>query len=151
MDNFLVDLMCETANVQKLLDELLKSHLAKLEKLCNAVGVTANIIRFGDDNGRTQDTFMESEIYRQLFKPQHKVLCDYVREHGRIHTFIHFYDSIPLFMSDLIDAGIKIFNPVQTNVYFMEFEFLKNEFGKDCTFWDGGIETSGALNNGISQ
>ena len=30
----------------------------------------------------------------------------------------------------------------------MEPEFLKNEFGDVCTFWGGGIETAGTLNNG---
>jgi len=30
-------------------------------------------------------------------------------------------------------------------------EFVKNEFGKDCTFWGGGIENVGTLNNGSSQ
>ena len=28
----------------------------------------------------------------------------------------------------------------------MEPEFLKREFGKDCTFWGGGVETVGTLN-----
>jgi uroporphyrinogen decarboxylase len=50
-------------------------------------------------------------------------------------------------MPDMIDAGIEIFNPVQTNAYLMEPGFLKKEFGKDCTFWGGGIETAGILNN----
>ena len=30
-------------------------------------------------------------------------------------------------------------------------EFLKKEFGNDCTFWGGGIETVGILNNGSSR
>lgn len=49
---------------------------------------------------------------------------------------------------DLIDAGIEIFNPVQTNAWNMNPVFLKKEFGKDCTFGGGGIETAGVLNNG---
>ena len=51
----------------------------------------------------------------------------------------------------MIEAGIEVFNPVQTNSYQMEPEFLKKEFGKDCTFWGGGIETVGVLNNGTPQ
>jgi uroporphyrinogen decarboxylase len=151
MDNFLMDLMCDQANVEKLLDELLKRHLATLEKVCNAVGDIVDIIRFGDDLGMTQGPFMEPEIYRQLFKPRHKILCDYVKEHSQMHTFIHSCGSISLLMPDLIDAGIEIFNPVQTNAYKMEPDFLKKEFGKDCTFWGGGLENVGVLNNGTPQ
>lgn len=146
MDNFLMDLLCDNYNVEKLLDELLKRHVATLEKVCNAVGDVADIIRFGDDLGMTTGPFMSPEIYRQIFKSRHKILCDYVKSHSTMHTFIHSCGSISLLMPDLIDAGIEIFNPVQTNAYRMEPEFLKREFGKDCTFWGGGIENVGTLN-----
>ncbi len=147
MDNFLMDLMCDPYNVEKLLDELLKRHLATLEKVCNAVGDIVDIVRFGDDLGMTSGPFMDAGTYRELFKPRHKILCDYVKSHSQMHTFIHSCGSISLLMPDLIEAGIEIFNPVQTNAYKMEPEFLKKEFGKECTFWGGGIENVGVLNN----
>jgi uroporphyrinogen decarboxylase len=148
MDNFLMDLLCDQTNVEKLLDELLKRHLATLEKVCQAVGDVVDIIRFGDDLGMTQGPFMSPDTYRQLFKPRHKILCDYVKTHSRMHTFIHSCGSISLLMPDLIEAGIEIFNPVQTNSYGMDPAFLKKEFGKNCTFWGGGVETVGTLNEG---
>lgn len=151
MDNFLMDLMCDHYNVEKLLDQLLVRHLATLEKVCNAVGDIVDIIRFGDDLGMSQGPFMEPEIYRALFKPRHKILCDYVKSHSKMHTFIHSCGSISLLMPDLIEAGIEIFNPVQTNSYLMDPAFLKREYGKDCTFWGGGIETVGTLNIGSPQ
>jgi len=151
MDNFLMDLMCDPYNVEKLLDELMKRHLATLEKVCNAVGDIVDIIRFGDDLGMTTGPFMDVDTYATLFKPRHKMLCDYVKTHSKMHTFIHSCGSISLLMPHLIEAGIEIFNPVQTNVYHMDPAFLKREFGKDCTFWGGGIETVGILNNGTPQ
>lgn len=151
MDNFLMDLLCDPANVERLLDELLKRHLATLEKVCNAVGDLVDIIRFGDDLGMTSGPFMDADTYRLLFKPRHKILCDYVKEHSQMHTFIHSCGSISSLMPDLIEAGIEIFNPIQTNAWQMEPEFLKKEFGKDCTFWGGGIETAGVLNVGTPE
>ncbi len=151
MDNFLMDLMCDQENVEKLLDELLKRHLATLEKVCNAVGDIVDIIRFGDDLGMTSGPFMDDETYRTLFKPRHKILCDYVKKHSQMRTFIHSCGSISLLMPDMIEAGIEVFNPVQTNAYQMEPEFLKKEFGNDCIFWGGGIETVGMLNNGTPR
>jgi len=129
----------------------MKRHLSTLEKVCNSVGDIVDIIRFGDDLGMTQGPFMSPEIYRQLFKPRHKILCDYVKSHSQMHTFIHSCGSISLLMPDLIDAGIEIFNPVQTNVYGMDPAFLKKEFGADCTFWGGGIETAGTLNKAAPE
>jgi uroporphyrinogen decarboxylase len=148
MDNFLMDLLCDPFNVEKLLDELLVRHLATLEKVCNAVGDIVDIIRFGDDLGLSSGPFMDVETYRKLFKPRHKILCDYVKSHSKMHTFIHSCGSISLLMPDLIDAGIEIFNPVQTNARNMEPDFLKKEFGQDITFWGGGIENVGMLNTG---
>jgi uroporphyrinogen decarboxylase len=148
MDNFLMDLMCDPYNVEKLLDQLMIRHLATLEKVCNAVGDIVDIIRFGDDLGMSSGPFMDVEIYRELFKPRHKMLCNYVKTHSKMHTFIHSCGSISLLMPDMIEAGIEIFNPVQTNAWRMEPEFLKKEFGKDCTFWGGGIENVGNLNSG---
>ena len=48
----------------------------------------------------------------------------------------------------MIEAGIEVFNPVQTNAVDMSPEFLKKSSGQDCTFWGGGVETVGTLNNG---
>jgi len=148
MDNFLMDLMCDPYNVEKLLDELMKRHLATLEKVCDAVGDIVDIIRFGDDLGMTSGPFMDVQIYKELFKPRHKMLCDYVKSHSKMHTFIHSCGSISLLMPDMIEAGIEIFNPVQTNAYLMQPDFLKKEFGQQCTFWGGGIENVGTLNIG---
>ena len=151
MDNFLMDLMCEPDQVACLLDELLKKHLATLEKVCASVGDIVDIIRFGDDLGMLSGPFMDPEIYRTLFKPRHKILCDYVKTHSKMHTFIHSCGSISSLMPDMIDAGIEIFNPVQTNAHNMSPAFLKKEFGSSCTFWGGGIENVGTLNTGSKQ
>ncbi len=151
MDNFLMDTLCERENVERMLDQLLERHLATLEKVCAAVGDVVDIIRFGDDLGMTTGPFMDVESYQTLFKPRHKQLCDYVKKHSSMRTFIHSCGSISLLMPDLIDAGIEIFNPVQTNAKDMSPEFLKREFGADCTFWGGGVETVGTLNNGSRE
>jgi uroporphyrinogen decarboxylase len=151
MDNFLMDLMCDPYNVEKLLDQLMIRHLATLEKVCNAVGDIVDIIRFGDDLGMSSGPFMDADTYRTLFKPRHKMLCDYVKTHSKMHTYIHSCGSISMLMPDMIEAGIEIFNPVQTNSWNMAPDFLKKEFGQDCTFWGGGIETVGTLNVGTPQ
>lgn len=151
MDNFLMDLICEPDQVARLLDELLIRHLATLEKVCKSVGDIVDIIRFGDDLGMTTGPFMSPDTYRDLFKPRHKILCDYVKSHSNMHTFIHSCGSISNLMPHMIEAGIEIFNPVQTNAYNMSPDFLKKEFGQDCTFWGGGIENVGVLNIGSKQ
>ncbi len=148
IDNFLVDIMLEPEKVESLIDALMERHLATLEKVCTHLGDLVDIVRFGDDLGTDQGPFMRPDLYRSIFKPRHKALCDYVHDHSSMHTFLHSCGSIDLLLPDLIDAGFEIINPVQTNARGMEPERLKREFGADVVFWGGGIDTRVVLNNG---
>ncbi len=148
IDNFLMDLLLEPEKVEALLDALMERHLATLKKVCEAVGDMADIVRFGDDLGTDQGPFMQPDLYRTLFKPRHTILCDYVHKHSSMHTFLHSCGSIDLVIPDLIEAGFEILNPVQTNARGMEPGRLKRDFGRDVTFWGGGIDTRAMLNNG---
>ncbi len=148
IDNFLMDLLLEPVKVASLLDALMEIHLKNLEKVCNAVGDIADIVRFGDDLGTDNGPFMKPETYRELFKPRHKILCDYVKSHSNMRTFLHSCGSIDMLIPDLIDVGFDILNPVQTNAKNMEPEYLKTKYGKDITFWGGGIDTRNMLNLG---
>jgi uroporphyrinogen decarboxylase len=148
IDNFLMDLLLEPEKVEGLLDALMVRHLATLEKVCKAVGDVADVIRFGDDLGTDTGPFMQPDLYRQLFKPRHRILCDYVHAHSGMRTFLHSCGSIDLVIPDLIEAGFQVLNPVQTNARGMEPERLKRDFGKDVAFWGGGIDTRVVLNHG---
>jgi len=151
IDNFLMDLIIQPREVERLLDALMEIHMGTLEKVCQAVGDVADIIRFGDDLGMDSGPFMSPEIYRKLFKPRHKQLCEYARKHSRMHTFLHSCGSIYALLLDLIEAGFEIINPVQTSARDMEPERLKREFGKEITFWGGGCDTRAVLNRATPE
>jgi uroporphyrinogen decarboxylase len=148
MDNFLMDIYVAPAEVEKLLDALMAQHLVTLEKICASVGDIVDIIRFGDDLGMDSAPFIAPEVYRRLFKPRHKRLCEYVKKHSRMCTLLHSCGSIYKLMPDLIEAGYDIINPVQTNCADMEPQRLKQDFGRDITFWGGGCDTCQVLNCG---
>ena len=148
MDNFLMDLVAEPEKVEALLDALMERHLAVLEKACRAVGDVADVIRFGDDLGTNGGPFMSPNTYRQLFRPRHKLLCDYVHKHSKMKTFLHSCGSIRALMPDLIEAGYDVINPMQTTCKGMEAEGLKADFGRDICFWGGGCDTKAILPKG---
>lgn len=147
MENFLMDIYAEPESVQELIEQLMVRHLHTLEKTCAAVGDIVDILRFGDDLGMDKNMFMSAEKYRELFKPYHTKLNDYVHTHSNMKTFLHSCGSIYGVMGDLIDAGYDIINPVQTTAYQMDPARLKKEFGKDITFWGGGCNTRSVLNH----
>lgn len=146
LDNFLVDLYTDQAQVEALLDALMEIHLQTLECVCTAVGDIADILRFGDDLGLDTAPFMSPAVYRRFFKPRHAALCAYVKTHSRMRTYLHSCGSIYELLPDLIDAGYDVLNPIQTNARNMEPERLKREFGADICFWGGGVDTRTTLN-----
>jgi len=151
MDNFMMDLYLEPENVERFLDALMEKHLATLEKVCNSVGDVVDFIKFGDDLGGMNGPFMDPDTYRNIFKSRHKQLCDFTKKHSTAHTYLHSCGSIYQLIPDLIDAGFEVLNPVQTNATDMAPEKLKREFGKEVTFWGGGLESVGTLNSGIPE
>lgn len=151
IDNFLIDLYMEPGNVHRLLDKLLEMHLVFLTKICEAVGDLVEVIKFGDDLGTNTGPFMPLEIYNEFFKPRHKIMCDYVKANSTAHTMLHCCGGIFELIPGLIEAGFEILNPVQINAYNMEPERLKNEFGRDLTFWGGGANTQNILNRATPQ
>jgi uroporphyrinogen decarboxylase len=151
LDNFIMDLKRAPAEVERFLDALMVRHLASLERICQAVGDVVDIIRLGDDLGMNTGPLMAPETYRRLFKPRHTILCHYIHEHSRMHTFLHSCGSIYKLIPDLIEAGFEILNPVQTNARDMQPERLKIEFGADVTFWGAGADTRSVLNMGMPE
>lgn len=151
MDNFLMDIYADPEHVQELVEQLMMRHLATLEKVCASVGDIVDILRFGDDLGMDTGMFMSQEKYRELFKPYHTKLNEYVHKHSNMKTFLHSCGSIYPIIGDLIDAGYDILNPVQTTARQMDPETLKREFGKDITFWGGGCNTRTVLNRSTPE
>lgn len=151
IDNFLMDLYLEPANVHRLLDKLLEMHLDFLSKICEAVGDIVEIVKFGDDLGTNTGPFMPNEIYKEFFRPRHKILCDYVKANSLAHTMLHCCGGIYELIPELIEAGFEILNPVQINAVNMEPERLKKEFGSELTFWGGGCNTQSILNRATPQ
>ena len=65
--------------------------------------------------------------------------------------FLHSCGSVRQYIPDLIEAGFDILNPVQTNCKGMDPMELKQEYGREITFWGGGIDTASVLPTGSPE
>jgi uroporphyrinogen decarboxylase len=151
MDNFLMDLLINQEKLSEMLDILVEMHLAGLEKKCRALGDIVDVIRFGDDLGMTSGPFMDLDTFRRLFKPRYRILCEYVKKNSNMKIFLHSCGSIKQYIPDLIEVGFDIINPVQTNCYEMDPVILKREYGREITFWGGGVDTASILNRATPE
>jgi uroporphyrinogen decarboxylase len=151
IDNFLMDLVLDQANVERLLDALLEIHFETLDQVIASVGDIVDIVRFGDDLGTDTGPLMSPATYRAIFKPRHAALNAYVHERSSMKTFLHSCGSLYELLPDIIETGVDILNPVQISAADMQPEKLKREFGADITFWGGGADTRKALPKGTPE
>jgi uroporphyrinogen decarboxylase len=144
-DQFLMDIIDNPKKVSALLDKLLEMHLGNLEKLLPAVDGYVQIIQMGDDLGTQLALEISPKIYREVFKPRQRLIFEAVKKRSNLHLFLHSCGSIADILPDLIEIGVEIINPVQTSARGMDPKRLKQEFGKDLTFWGGGCDTQRVL------
>ncbi|MEM2940572.1 MAG: uroporphyrinogen decarboxylase family protein [Thermoproteota archaeon] len=149
--NWLVDLSSRRSFASKMLDRMMDVLTHNLKKYVEALKDYVQIIGFGDDLGIQTGPQVSPKTYRELLKPCHNELFQYVKKHSKMFVFLHSCGSIYDLIPDLIDAGVDILNPVQISARNMEPERLKKEFGDQVTFWGGGVDTQNVLHAGKSE
>ena len=123
--------------------EIAIQNLARLNDFCGEL-IDAIFI-CGTDFGTQDSQFCSAATFRDLYHPHYRKLNDWVHRNTQWKTFKHCCGSIPNFIPLLIDAGFDILNPVQTSAKGMDPAWLKREFGRDITFWGGGVDTQQVL------
>lgn len=107
------------------------------------------IVMSGTDFGSQRGPLISPRMYRDLWKPFHKRLNDWVHTYTPWKTFYHSCGSITAFLDDFIDAGVDIVNPVQCSAEGMDAQGLKDKYGSRLVFWGGGVNTQKTLPFGV--
>ena len=128
--------------IKKVFEGQCEIALENYRRIFREIGNKINVVQVtGNDFGTQKGLFFSLETYRDVFKPFHKRINDWVHENTKWKTFIHtcgaVYDLIP----DIIEAGFDILNPIQISAKGMSPAGLKKKYGKYITFWGGGIDT----------
>lgn len=142
--DFYSDLALDPAAAESLMSRMLELKLAYWEVVTNTCGDALDIAHEADDLGGEHALIVSPETYRRHIKPYHRRLFDYLHSRG-LKVFYHSCGSIRPIVGDLIDAGVDILNPVQVRAEGMDSAELKAEFGRDVTFWGGGVDTQRVL------
>jgi hypothetical protein len=126
--------------------------LANLEKLHRVLGSKVHVTLItGTDFGAQNSLFISRQSYRDLYKPFHKAVNDWLHKHTAWKTFIHSCGSVVELIPDFIEAGFDILNPVQTAAAGMDPKGLKERFGDQIVFWGGGVDTQKTLPFGTPE
>jgi len=150
-DNFLMMLAAEPDKVHTFLDRLVEIHLANLEKFLAAVGQYIDVVLFGDDLGMQGGPQISPAMYREFFKPRHKLMWNRAKELADVKVMLHCCGGVRELLPDIIDAGLDAINPVQISCAGMDAQGLKDDFGESMVFWGGGCDTQNMLFNGTPE
>ena len=111
----------------------------------------AAIFISGTDFGSQRGSFISPNAYRELYKPYHKAINDWIHANTSWKTFYHSCGSMVELYDDFVDAGVDIVNPVQISAAGMDPRALKERWGDKLVFWGAGVDTQHVLAFGTPE
>ncbi len=152
-ENFFCDMVTNQAFAEALLDIITEIKMRYWERALALVGPNVMMVSEADDLASQNRCLVSRELYRRLIKPRHTRLFSFIKRQARVPVkiFYHSCGAVAPLIPDLIESGIDILNPVQVSAAGMDTGELKKQFGRDLTFYGGGVDTQQVLPRGTPQ
>ncbi len=151
-ETFYMNLALEPQLMHYYFGRLAEYYIQALDTLIPAMADDIDLIQFGDDLGTQEATQISVDMYREMIKPYHTRIFHHARRRWpRLKVFFHSCGAIADLIPDLVDAGVEVLNPVQISAKGMDPARLKREFGKDLSFWGGGVNMQQTVVTGSIQ
>jgi uroporphyrinogen decarboxylase len=145
LPNFLMALVAEPDFASRLMDEITDIYIESCNNYLDEVGEYIQVFTYWDDVCTQDGWLVRPDLYRRLIKPKQKRLVDAIKKKTNAKLFYHSCGATFDLVPDLIEIGFDILNPVQVSAKGMDTKRLKATYGKDITFWGGGVDTQHLL------
>ena len=139
-EQFMIDLVLDPKFAEAFLGKLTDIAIGMWDMQLTAIGDIVDVVCQGDDLGMQTGMQISPEMYRKFVKPCHERMFSFIHSKTDAKVFLHSCGSVYDVIPDLIEIGVDVLNPVQTSAKNMQPEKLKKEFGKEISFWGGGID-----------
>jgi uroporphyrinogen decarboxylase len=150
IQNFLVDLYANEDFALALMERTTQLAIDFLDKYLDEVGEYLDVICIGDDLAMQNSLMFSPEVYRKMIKPFHRKVYNFIKKKSKAKIFHHSCGAVVPLLGDLIDIGLDIINPAQPAAKGMDFAKIKENFGRDLTFW-GAIDEQNILPFGSDE
>jgi len=134
MENYLAEILLNKELISllysKIFDFKIKFAIRMLDEL-NIDGIW-----LGEDWGTQKGLFFSPQIWRELVKPNLKLMYDKIHERNKF-VFQHCCGKIEEIIPDLVEIGMDVWNPCQP---CNDLARLKKEYGDKLTFM-GGVDS----------
>jgi len=151
MENFLMALVSEPQFADRLMETITDIYIESCNNYLDEVGQYIQVFTYWDDVNTQTGWMINPELYRKIIKPKQRRLVDAIKKKTNAKLFFHACGATFDLVPDLIDLGFDILNPVQVSARGMDTKLLKQTYGKDITFWGGGVDTQYILPYGTTE
>jgi uroporphyrinogen decarboxylase len=129
-ENLMLDFYTDREKLEELADRLIEFDVRLIENISRRFPGVIDGIRFADDWGSEQNSFISAALFDDFFKPRYEKLFAACHKAGW-HIWFHSCGKVTNLVPSLIDAGVNVFNFQQPNVLGIE-EFGRQFAGKVC-------------------
>jgi uroporphyrinogen decarboxylase len=152
MENLLVMMITNEKAACALFDQLLQLKLDYWQTALAELGDLVDVVTYADDYGTQTSQLISPDMFRRLIKPRLKVLFEtFINSAPHAKRFFHSDGNVRPLISDFIEIGVDILNPIHIRAQDMAPAGLKRDYGQDLVFWGGGVDTQGILPRGTPQ
>ena len=149
LDNLLCDMMTFPEMAECLMDKYTDLYVDYYAEMFRATQGRIDILRIADDFGTQISLLISPKLFREFARPRIQKLVDVAHAHN-VKVMFHSCGSIIDYIDELIEIGVDILDPIQTQAQGMDPEYIKKNFGsKICLH--GSMDTQYTLPNGSVQ
>lgn len=146
MEQMMMDMALNPEIVDAIVAKVEEFTLESMRRMFEKYGPVVDMVGCGDDYGSQTGLLMSPGMMKRFFMPSLKRHYDLAARYGAVgyhHSCGAVFNALPV----MIDAGLKVLNPIQTSAAGMDPVRLKAEFGRDLCF-HGAIDTQQTLHSG---
>ncbi|MBC8331427.1 MAG: hypothetical protein H8E28_05550 [Anaerolineae bacterium] len=151
MDVFLLNMAMYPDFAKALLTKITEVCKELMEPFLVELGNNVDIIKIGDDLGTQESLLISPKMYRELLKPLHADLIQFIKARTDAKIFFHTDGDVLPLVDDFIEIGVDILNPIQTSAGKMsDLARVKQRAGKNLVLC-GAIDTHKILPYGTPE
>ncbi len=145
LETFMEAMLLNRPFAERLLDGITEIYIESATRYLDQVGAYIDVFTFWDDVCSQDGWMISPALYTTLIKPRQRRLFESIKAKTTARIFYHGCGAVFDLIPHLIEIGVDILNPVQVNAKGMDSARLKATYGKDVTFWGGGVDTQRVL------
>lgn len=145
MEGFMMAMVTDRPAAERLLDGITDFLIEEARRYLDEIGPYLDVYQYGDDVSTQESWMISPAYYETLIKPRQRRLFEAIKSKTQAKLMYHGCGAVFDLIPHLIEIGVDVLNPVQVSARGMDSKALKAAYGRDITFWGGGVDTQHVL------